>query len=94
MELYDRNNWSINSEGSITDVDEQFCIDIPDCSNNYVQVEVYKCHLGDSASCGNSKNQEWTLKNDRTIVSKLKNKCLDVYDFNGPVVETYNCNGG
>ena len=34
------------------------------------------------------------FKNDGTIVSKLNNKCLDVYDFNGPVVETYNCNGG
>ena len=90
----DDQKWSINSDGSITDVDKKFCLDIPNCSNNNVQVEVYKCHIGDSGQCGNSKNQEWTLKNDGTIVSKLNNKCLDVYDFNGPVVETYNCNGG
>ena len=88
----DEQKWSINNDGSITI--GNYCLDIPNCSNSAVQVEVYKCHIGASGHCGDSKNQEWTLKNDGTIVSKLNNMCLDVYDFHGPVVETYSCNGG
>ena len=87
----DEQKWSINNDGSITNYSEDFCIDIPNCSNNAVQVEVYKYHLGSSAHCGDSKNQEWTFKSDGTIVSKLNNKFLKTYDFHEPVVETYNC---
>ena len=90
----DEQKWKINNDGSITDMSGTFCLDIPDCSNSVVQVEVYKCHLGDSGHCGNSKNQEWKLNGDGTITSKLNNKCLDVHDFTGPAVEIYNCNGG
>ncbi len=86
--------WSINGDGSITILGEDFCLDIPDCSNRAIQVEIFKCHIGSSGHCGDSKNQEWSFKADGTIVSKLNNMCLDVYDFNGPVVETFNCNGG
>ena len=90
----DEQKWSINSDGSITNVGGELCVDIPDCSRNSVQLAIYKCHLGSSSHCGNSKNQEWTLKPDGTIVSKFNNMCFDVHDFVGPAVETYNCNGG
>jgi alpha-galactosidase len=89
----DEQKWTIGNDGSIS-VGNNLCIDIPDCSNGNVQVEVYNCHIGSSSHCSNSRNQEWTLKSDGTIVSRLNNKCLDVYNFDGPVVETYNCNGG
>ena len=89
----DDQKWTINNDGSIT-IGDDLCIDIPNCSNNDVQLEVFKCHIGSSSHCANSKNQEWTMKSDGTIVSKLNNKCLDVYNFNGPVVQTYSCNGG
>jgi alpha-galactosidase len=90
----DEQKWTINNDGSIVNMAGNLCIDIPNCANNAVQLELYQCHIGDSGHCGNSRNQEWTLKNDGTIVSRLNNMCIDVYDFNGPVVETYNCNGG
>ena len=91
----DEEKWNVNSDGSISSVLGGLCIDIPNCSNNNeVQLELYSCHIGNSAYCGNSKNQEWSLNSDGTISSKFNNKCLDVYDFHGPVVQTYNCNGG
>jgi alpha-galactosidase len=85
--------WTINDDGSIA-IGNNLCIDIPNCSNNDIQLQIFKCHIGSSSYCSNSKNQEWTLKSDGTIVSNLNNKCLDVYNLEGPVVQTFSCHGG
>ena len=86
--------WKMNSDGSIRTVKGDFCVDIPDCANNAIQLELFNCHIGNKQFCGESKNQVWTFNSDGTIVSKFNNFCLDVYDFHGPVVETFPCNGG
>lgn len=90
----DNQKWDVRSDGSIRNMGGEVCIDIPNCSNSAVQVVSSPCHIGDKGRCGESKNQEWTLNNDGTIKSKLNGMCLDVYDFVGPVVETWACNGG
>ena len=90
----DEQKWTINSDGSIVNMASNLCIDIPNCNRNDVQLELFRCHIGSSAFCDNSKNQEWTFNSDGTIVSKLSNMCMDVYNFDGPVVQTYRCNGG
>jgi hypothetical protein len=86
--------WNINSDGSIRTMNGEFCVDIPDCNTNAVQLDIFQCHIGNKNMCGESKNQVWTFNQDGTIVSKFNNYCIDVYDHRGPVVESYPCNGG
>ena len=81
-------------DGSITDMSgSTYCLDIPQCGNGTVQVEIFKCHIGSTSHCANSKNQEWKVNTNGSITSKLNIKCLNVHNFDGPAVETYNCNG-
>ena len=90
----EKQQWEIKDDGSIRNLGGEICIDIPDCSDVNVQIISSPCHIGDTTRCGESKNQEWVFNSDGTIVSKLNNMCLDVYNFTGPVVQTFGCNGG
>jgi hypothetical protein len=45
-----------------------------------------------TGTCG-GRNQQWSLNGDGTIVNAFSSKCLDVYDFAGPAVDTWSCNG-
>jgi len=42
----------------------------------------------------NGKNQKWQWYPNGTIVNANSGSCLDVYDFAGPAVDTWTCNGG
>ena len=88
--------WYINDDGSIKNNNEDLCIEIPSCQTYDIQVRTNKCHLGNKTQCGESKNQEWIYhKENKTISSKLQiNKCLDVYNFDGPVVQSFSCHNG
>jgi hypothetical protein len=88
--------WYINDDGSIRNNNEDLCIEIPSCVNYDIQIRTNKCHLGDTTECGKSKNQEWIYyKENKTIASKFQpEKCLDVYNFDGPVVQTFPCHYG
>ena len=88
--------WYINEDGSIRNNNEDLCIEIPTCSNYDIQLKTNKCHIGDKSQCGESKNQEWVYhKENKTISSKFKpNKCIDVYNFEGPTVQTFPCHTG
>jgi alpha-galactosidase len=48
-----------------------------------------------SVTCG-GKNQQWTmsLSSGGTITNGFSGKCLDVFEFAGPAVDVYTCNGG
>jgi Alpha galactosidase C-terminal beta sandwich domain/Ricin-type beta-trefoil lectin domain len=47
-----------------------------------------------SGTCG-GKNQQWTWdQTTGTIHNVNSGTCLDVYDFTGPVVDLWSCNGG
>lgn len=48
---------------------------------------------GGSGTCG-GRNQQWALKADGTLVNADNGKCLDIYDFAGPTVDLWTCNGG
>lgn len=39
-------------------------------------------------------NQKWAPNSKGEMVHIATRKCLDVYDFHGPVVQVYACNGG
>ena len=86
--------WLLNNDGSISSLNREYCIDIPNCYNDQIQLELYKCHVGSKDFCGESKNQVWNFNKDGTISSELNNMCLDVFDSHGPSVQTYSCNGG
>ena len=88
--------WYINDDGSIRNNNEDLCIEIPSCVTYDIQIRTNKCHIGNKTECGESKNQEWIYyKENKTISSKLQpHKCLDVYNFDGPVVQTFPCHYG
>jgi hypothetical protein len=46
-----------------------------------------------SGTCG-GKNQVWSMKADGTLVNANSGTCLDVYDWQGPAVDIWGCNGG
>ncbi len=72
--------WYINSDGSIRNNNENFCIDIPNCDINDVFVETYSCHIG-SGGCEDSRNQQWDYDPvDKKIHTRMEKeglkKCL------------------
>lgn len=44
-------------------------------------------------TCG-GRNQAWSWGPNSTLRNGFSGACLDVYDFKGPVVDTWACNGG
>ena len=48
---------------------------------------------GAGAKCA-GRNQNWSWRPDGTIVNVNSNTCLDVYNYNGPNVDLWTCNGG
>jgi alpha-galactosidase len=86
--------WHIMSDGSIRN-GENLCLDIPWCKKDQgVQIQTSTCHIGDKSHCEQSRNQEWTFKNEsKTIISKMHDMCLDVWNNVGPVVEMWPCHG-
>ena len=85
--------WILNENGSISSNNGEFCIDIPNCYNEQIQLEIYNCHVGNNNYCGKSLNQVWNYNSDGTISSELNNMCIDVFDSHGPSVQTYPCDG-
>jgi len=85
--------WELRGDNSIRN-GEGLCLEIPGCDTGYVQLGVFSCHIGDKSMCEQSLNQEWNYVDNTTIVSRMDNLCVDVYDNQGPVVEAWPCNGG
>ena len=87
--------WYINEDGSITNNhNTAFCIDIPNCAENDVQVSTYGCHLG--SGCKDGKNQEWDYTQDHHIKSRMvydsgETKCLGLYNTALNYVKTHIC---
>jgi len=88
--------WSIRSDNTIRTPDGSMCLDVYDCGTaDGTNVQVYACHPGDG--CNSDANQYWKIGNPSgtgPITTMLDGKCLDVYDFNGPNIDTWDCNGG
>ena len=89
--------WYINTDGSIRNNNESFCIDIPNCATEDINVETYGCHIG-GEGCQQSKNQEWDYDaKEKKIKSRMQfdgeSKCLNVVN-NGFLtsVKTHFCN--
>ena len=78
-EEYKEQKWFINEDGSIKNNNEDFCIDIPNCEMNIIEVETYGCHIGSKTHCQNSTNQQWFYSQDnKTIFSYMNYSfCLD-----------------
>jgi len=87
--------WTINSDKTIRNVLSGRCLDIPNCATSAgTALEIYDCHVGTPSSECNSLNQQWDVNSNGSISSLLDGQCLDLYDFTGPVVQTFACNGG
>uniref|UniRef100_A0A6B2L5P5 Alpha-galactosidase n=1 Tax=Arcella intermedia TaxID=1963864 RepID=A0A6B2L5P5_9EUKA len=87
--------WDIPGDGSIRHRKTGLCLDVYDCQTAAgTPVEIYSCHIGDNSSCAQSTNQLWKFNSDGSITSVMDGQCLDIYNFEGPNVETWPCNGG
>jgi len=87
--------WRWGNDNSIRHVPSGLCLDIYNCgTDDGTPVDIFTCHIGDKTSCSQSLNQVWNRNSDSSITSQLDGKCLDVYDFTGPGVETWTCNNG
>jgi len=87
--------WTINSDKTIRHVESGLCLDLPNCNTALsTALEFYDCHIGQPNEECNSLNQQWNVNSNGTITSALDNLCVDLYDFTGPVVQTFSCNGG
>jgi len=89
----DNQKWDLKPDHSIRNANG-LCLEIPDCDKSYVQLGVYPCHIGDQSMCEKSLNQEWNYVDNTTIVSRMNDLCMDVWNNQGPVVESWPCNGG
>ena len=69
-------------------------IDIPNCYNEQIQLQIYNCHIGNPNFCAESRNQELNFNLDGSIVSRYNNMCLDVFEFRGPSFQIFACNDG
>jgi len=85
--------WTLMGDNSIRNADG-LCLEIPECDTSYVQLGLGPCHIGDKSQCEQSLNQEWTYVENTTIVSRMNDLCVDVWNNQGPVVESWPCNGG
>ena len=85
--------WYIGRDGSIRNNNENLCIDIPACAQNDVNISTYYCHIGSILYCYNSRNQQWRYYNQNIISQMNTSKCLDVYNHEGPYVQTSACDG-
>ena len=88
--------WTISDDGYISlTSNPQAVLDVYDCAtedNSVVEVWTKQQHPSQAMCQG--LNQMWNVKADGTITNKNSGKCLDVYNFKGPNVETWTCNGG
>lgn len=88
----DAQKWSYENN-LITSVKFNGVLDDVDCAkSDGSAVAIYKLDNG-QGTC-NGKNQQWIQKSDGTLVNAFSNTCLDVYDFAGPAVDIWTCNGG
>ena len=82
--------WYLREDGSISNNNEDFCIEVKTGLKKGDQIYSLKCK--------DIPGQKWTYsKEDKTIKSKLHNKCLDLFDKNNiynldqPLLGTSNC---
>ena len=85
--------WTLHADNSVRNADG-LCLEIPECERASAQLGVYPCHIGDKSMCENSLNQEWSYVDNTTLVSRMNGMCVDVWNNEGPVVESYECNQG
>ena len=79
--------WYINDDGSISNNNEDFCIEVKTGLKQGDQIFSLKCK--------NKDEQKWSYsKEDKTIKSKIGNKCLNLYEkYNiyNPILGTSDC---
>eukprot|EP00456_Euglypha_rotunda_P023888 TRINITY_DN19703_c0_g1_i1.p1 TRINITY_DN19703_c0_g1~~TRINITY_DN19703_c0_g1_i1.p1 ORF type:complete len:245 (-),score=28.84 TRINITY_DN19703_c0_g1_i1:99-764(-) len=85
--------WNVNSNGTITNVQLGWCLSIYMCgSDDNTSVVLAPC--SSTTTCG-GKDQTWTYDSSRgTFVNSNNGKCLDQYEYTCPRVDSYACNAG
>ena len=87
--------WNFDAASGVISLrsNASWVLDAVDCgTNDGTPVAVYPPD-GNGGACGGA-NQRWTAHADGTLTNGHSGACLDVYDFQGPAVDTWTCNGG
>lgn len=75
--------WAYDSSAKTLKANNGLCVDGSDTSELQL------------APCNGQTAQQFTMQSNGEIASDgHRGRCVDVYDFNGPVVQLYPCNGG
>jgi len=83
--------WTMNSNNEIVNLDTNLCLSAVDCNvANGAQLTLSPCNINSSCSAN-----EWTYTSSNYLTSNEDDSnCLDVWDFTGPLVDFWDCNGG
>jgi len=86
--------WSVNSDRTITSLADARCLEVPGCTKGTgLAAAVEKCKP--SGNNCDFQNQQWNYNRTAgTLNNVFSGGCLDLYNFEGPVIQTYQCNGG
>ncbi|CAF2717321.1 unnamed protein product [Rotaria sp. Silwood2] len=87
-----RLQWIYNSQdGTIRSALNRRCLSINNCSTaEGATIVLSECHINDSQTQCQGKNQQWTVGTaDQTVISQMNGKCLNVNLLHGPNVDAH-----
>lgn len=86
--------WVRQPDGTISLLyDQDLVLDDFQCNSTNGSPVVLFSRDNGTGTCGGV-NQKWVLHDDQTITNVHNGLCLDVYEFVGPQVDLWQCNGG
>ncbi len=85
--------WYIGNDGTIRNNNKDLCIEIPNYNQRDVNISINYCYIDSIFYSNKSRNQQWKYYNQSIISQMNTSKCLDIYNYEGPNVQTAACDG-
>ena len=85
--------WFFKEDGSITNNDEDLCMEVKTGLKRGDQVFTIKCKRNLNSFLDTKKRKWIYFKNNKTIITEHDNKCLDLYNSKTSNIGTHYCNG-
>jgi len=86
--------WIFGDDKTVRSAKDGRCLEIPDCSKDSVLLDLVDCMPANKSKCDNQ-NQLWNYNKTTGVFTNVySGYCIDLYDFIGPAVQSFQCNGG